>query len=510
MRAILLLLSTLSVVYGYKILCVFPVPSPSHNTLGKGIVNALLKGGHQVTWVTPYPFKNENKNLTIIPSRTEMLGKDHNMADPKYAKSGISFVKQFGRNISHATIENELFRKVLINEQFDAVCTEWFFNKLFAGFAAIQQVPWILLNSVTYNAFMEEIVDEVRSLSTIPLLINDAPVPMNLLQRLKNTWIYSMVAVSEWLDSFSAQEEFETYFAPLAAARGVPLPLFSEIEKNVSVLFVNSHPSFDVPFPMPPNVVPIAGYHIPEYVPPLPNDLQTILDNSPNGVVYFSLGSVIQTSNLPEHTLKDLIRILGELPYTVLWKFEKEFTGLPKNVHIRPWMPQPSILAHPNVKLFITHGGMLSSLESLQFGVPLLAVPVFGDQPSNAARATNAGYAKTVPFSHDMGPKLQAVLKEMLSDDKYYKRAKYLSALFHNREVAPSKLISHYVEVAIESKGAYHLRSPTRLYAWYKRWMLDQLAILLAVVYLLVVIVKKLFSLGSSSKEMSNIKKKRN
>lgn len=76
----------------------------------------------------------------------------------------------------------------------------------------------------------------------------------------------------------------------------------------------------------------------------LHQDLQDILDSSPNGVVYFSLGSVLKSAALPEHTKKDLIRVLGELPYTVLWKFEEKMDGLPKNVYIRPWMPQASIL----------------------------------------------------------------------------------------------------------------------------------------------------------------------
>lgn len=42
-----------------------------------------------------------------------------------------------------------------------------------------------------------------------------------------------------------------------------------------------------------------------------------------------------------------------------LWKFEEPTMDLklPKNVMIRPWLPQSDILAHPKVKAFISHSG---------------------------------------------------------------------------------------------------------------------------------------------------------
>ncbi|KPJ21665.1 Ecdysteroid UDP-glucosyltransferase [Papilio machaon] len=129
------------------------------------------------------------------------------------------------------------------------------------------------------------------------------------------------------------------------------------------------------------------------------------------------MGSVLKSAALPESTKRELLRVLGSLPYTVLWKFEEQLEGLPKNVHIRSWMPQASILAHPNVKVFITHGGLLSTLEALKYGVPLLAIPVFGDQPGNAIRAMRSGYARKVTFSPDMAPELERELKHMLADD---------------------------------------------------------------------------------------------
>lgn len=51
-----------------NILMVFPTPSRSHQILGDEIAKALLKKGHHVTTITPYPLGEELVNHTeIIP-----------------------------------------------------------------------------------------------------------------------------------------------------------------------------------------------------------------------------------------------------------------------------------------------------------------------------------------------------------------------------------------------------------------------------------------------------------
>lgn len=70
------------------------------------------------------------------------------------------------------------------------------------------------------------------------------------------------------------------------------------------------------------------------------------------------------------------------------------------------------------MKLFITHGGLLSTTETIYYGVPALAFPVFGDQKANARQIQNAGFGKVLPLSEITEDKLDTALNQLLYDPK--------------------------------------------------------------------------------------------
>lgn len=68
------------------------------------------------------------------------------------------------------------------------------------------------------------------------------------------------------------------------------------------------------------------------------------MDESENGVIYFSMGTVIKANTMPNEMKVGLLKVFRELRQTVIWKLEAELTDYPKNVHILKWAPQQSIL----------------------------------------------------------------------------------------------------------------------------------------------------------------------
>lgn len=73
-------------------------------------------------------------------------------------------------------------------------------------------------------------------------------------------------------------------------------------------------------------------------------DIKDLMDNAKHGVIYYSMGSIWKSKDMPEGIKRDLLKVFGELKETVIWKFEEDLPNLPKNVHVLKWAPQTSIL----------------------------------------------------------------------------------------------------------------------------------------------------------------------
>lgn len=74
------------------------------------------------------------------------------------------------------------------------------------------------------------------------------------------------------------------------------------------------------------------------------------------------------------------------------------------------------LLAHKNVKVFITQGGMMSLYESVSRGVPLLGIPFFGDQRKNLKHGTTSGYAIHLEYDNLTEHSIQWALDTLLYD----------------------------------------------------------------------------------------------
>jgi hypothetical protein len=106
---------------------------------------------------------------------------------------------------------------------------------------------------------------------------------------------------------------------------------------------------------------------------------------------------------------------------------------VPDNFIIQSYGPQLELLQ--KVDLFITHGGMNSVNEGLNYGVPLVVVPQQIEQALNgrqvARQKAGVVLADTPPYGHVDASVLRRTVDKVLADPTYRLNAERLSRSFH-------------------------------------------------------------------------------
>jgi len=89
------------------------------------------------------------------------------------------------------------------------------------------------------------------------------------------------------------------------------------------------------------------------------------------------------------------------------------------------YAPQVRVLARAS--LTITHAGLNTVMQSLLFGVPIVALPITHDQPAIAARVARSGAGKAIPASKVTVPLLRNLVEMVLTGPQYRNRAQELA-----------------------------------------------------------------------------------
>ena len=82
------------------------------------------------------------------------------------------------------------------------------------------------------------------------------------------------------------------------------------------------------------------------------------------------------------------------------------------------WLPQSDLLAHKDIKAFVSHVGHNSLYESAYHGVPLVAVPLFGDQQSNAKKAEHVGLGLAVDYKTSNVQQLFETIERVINEPR--------------------------------------------------------------------------------------------
>ncbi|XP_075511951.1 UDP-glycosyltransferase 74E1-like [Primulina tabacum] len=118
--------------------------------------------------------------------------------------------------------------------------------------------------------------------------------------------------------------------------------------------------------------------------------LRWLNNKQDHSVIYVSFGSL---ANLDQKQMEELAWGLTDSGCDFIWVVrDPEFTKLPQGFTSSPskkglivkWCNQLEVLSHRAVGCFLTHCGWNSTLEALSLGVPMVAMPQWTDQTTNA------------------------------------------------------------------------------------------------------------------------------
>ncbi|XP_020802466.1 UDP-glucuronosyltransferase 2B13-like isoform X1 [Drosophila serrata] len=487
--------SQLELAEGAKILAVYAFPGKSHFMMHTALMRELVESGHQVTMITAFSLAKEQLGGNYTEILIEPVydfwhdvklnfGAQHLFELTRM--TNYDFLKMLEiiglKTTEHALKQPKVQALIHAKETegvFDLLLAEQFYQEAFLALAKIYKIPVVTTSTLGYENHMSQMMGLITPWSFVPHGFMPFTDRMSFLERVKNSYASLYEDLDRLLNYFPKMDAVAKEFFGSVLAE---VPKVKDMERQISVMLLNSHAPLTTARPTVDAMVPVGGMHI--YPPKaLPQDMQDFLDGAGEaGAIYFSLGSNVQSKDMPPEMLRLFLRVFGSLRQRVLWKFEDESIGqLPANVMVRKWLPQADILAHRHVKVFITHGGLFGTQEGVHYAVPMLGIPFYCDQHLNMNKAVLGGYAISLHFQSITEMTLRQSLLQLIHNGTYKENIQRVSNIFKDRQQEPRRTAVYWIEYVIRYGGAPHMRSAGLDLNWFQFYLLDVIAFVVVV-----------------------------
>lgn len=171
-------------------------------------------------------------------------------------------------------------------------------------------------------------------------------------------------------------------------------------------------------------------------------------------LIYASLGTI---QNRKQWVFKEIaqacVGLDAQLVISLGGALKKEKLGeLPGKPIVVNYAPQLELLE--KASLCITHAGLNTVLESLSYGVPMVAIPIANDQPAIAARIAWTRTGEIVSLNCLSSSKLKKAIEQVLSGDSYKEKALELQKAI--KQAGGVKKAADIVEKAILTKQSVY------------------------------------------------------
>merc|ERR1711915_59827 len=280
-------------------------------------------------------------------------------------------------------------------------------------------------------------------------------------------------------------------------------PPVDVLSKRNALMIACSHYLTHGSWPYLPNIIEVGGLQLKD-PSPLPQELQDFMDSSKTGVVLISFGSQLKPDQMPPEKLAIFLDTFRRLEISILWKWGDHVTHLPGNVKISSWLPQQDLLGHPNLKAFVTHGGLGSLVEAIYHKTVVIGIPFSNDQKPNLKRASRHGYSVTLDWENLNVETFVNAINNAMYNETMKASMQRIHSLYIDRDEKPVKKAAWWVEYVCRHSGADHLKFSFEDIPWYQYHHVDIISFLMVciafVISLVVYIIKKIFECFSRRK----------
>ncbi|NP_001243973.1 UDP-glycosyltransferase UGT47A1 precursor [Bombyx mori] len=445
-----------------RLLVVLPTNTKSHYAMYSRLIEALAKRDHQLTVITHFPVDAPQPNINqislagTIPEITNNLTRKYDSLKPNFIRNLEQIISECV-NACETVVQQDSFKELLNSTaSFDLIIVEVFGSDCFLPLGHRFRAPVVGLLSSVPLPWVNDYLGNPETASYIPSYMMGYGQHMSLWERLSNT---IAIILAKILYTYKSRIPSQV-IVDRVFGHGNNL---QKLAKNYSVILSNSHFSINEVRPLVPGLVEVGGLHL-DHSQTLPKNMKKLLDASTDGVIYWSFGSMSRIETIPSEKLSGIFEAISELPQLVFVKMDRrrltKNITVPDNVYTMDWIPQYATLCHPNVKLFISHGGLLGTQEAVACGVPMLMVPLYADQALNSQSMFDKNVARILDLHEADKYEWKRALHDLLSNKKYRENSKTLKEIFLDRPINPLDMGVYWIEYVLRYRGAPHMRSP--------------------------------------------------
>ncbi|XP_076005553.1 UDP-glucuronosyltransferase 3A1-like [Genypterus blacodes] len=335
-------------------------------------------------------------------------------------------------------------------------------------------VPYIAFFAGSLNRPMS--IGLPSPVSYVPVFGSRLSDHMDLWDRAKNLYMSLLAPMNQERVWLKFREMADHHLQSRSPPGGL-----DELYRGAELWAFNTDFSLEFPQPLLPYTVLVGGL-LNKPAQPLDQDLEMwISDYEEAGFIIVTLGSMVSSVSV-DHLLVEMVAGFSMIPQGVIWRYDRKkwppHLDTPHNVRLMDWLPLNDLLGHSKVSLFVTHGGQNSLLQAVYHAVPVLGIPLFGDQFDNLVRAKAKGLGLTIPPTHMTRELLSTTIHTLIKDTSFKSAAVSLSRIHRSHPVPPSLRLVQWVEHILHSGGGAHLRTVSLTQPWYQGCLLDLVLLL--------------------------------